>query len=362
MVMSNKVKVVVGMSGGVDSSVAAALLVEQGYQVVGIMLRLWSEPGKEGSNRCCTPDSMAQARRVSSLIGIPFYTFDVKELFRKTVVDNFLNGYKSGVTPNPCLACNRSIRWGFLLNRAGMVGADFIATGHYARLLRTDDNKIKLLEGIDRRKDQSYVLSVLSRDQLSRTVFPLGDLKKEEVRHLAHQFNLPIADRAESQDLCFLGGEDYRLFMQTHNSDIIQPGPIIDTEGNTLGKHDGLVYYTIGQRKGIRIASPYPLYVIEKRLIDNCLVVGPAKELGYRRLITSEVNWIDVRPEESIFRTQVKTRYKAAKAWATVDQTLGNGLSILFDEPQRDLTAGQLAVLYNHENCLGSGLITKTYK
>jgi tRNA-uridine 2-sulfurtransferase len=362
MVISNMPKVVVGMSGGVDSSVAAALLVEQGYQVIGVMLRLWSEPGREGRNRCCTPDSMAQARRVASLIGFPFYSIDAKELFRQKVVDMFINGYLRGLTPNPCLACNQIIRWGFLLDQARLMGADYLATGHYARLSILDNGAVQLLEGIDQNKDQSYVLSVLNQEQLSHTILPLGNYKKPEVRLLAHKYNLPVAERAESQDLCFLGGINYRLFMHAHVPEAMKPGLIVNHQGDILGKHEGLAYYTIGQRKGIRISAANPLYVIEKKLDENKLIVGPASELGFQRLKANRVNWIGDKPADSLIRAQVKTRYKAKKVWSTIKQQPDSGLLFEFDEPQRDLTPGQNAVIYQDDVCLGSGLIQEVFK
>ncbi len=252
-------KVVVAMSGGVDSSVAAALLKQQGYEVIGMMLRLWSEPGKEDSNRCCTPNSMMQARRVAAKLDIPFYVVDAKDVFRKTVVQYFLDGYAAGETPNPCLVCNRTIRWEFLLDRALALGAEHLATGHYARTRKTEDGRIRLLRSVDETKDQSYVLHVLTQDKLQRAFFPVGEYPKSEIRQIAESFGLPTASRADSQDLCFLAGEDYRNFLQRNAPHINQPGDIVTPQGKVLGKHCGLANYTIGQRKGLGIASPVPL-------------------------------------------------------------------------------------------------------
>ena len=211
---ADSIKVVVGLSGGVDSAVCAALLVEQGYQVIGMMLRLWSEPGKENSNRCCTPDAMAQARRVAAGLDIPFYVVDAKELFHSTVVLAFLEGYEQGITPNPCLACNRTIRWEFLLNHALALGAEYMATGHYARRREDGQGGFQLLRAIDPKKDQSYILHLLTQEKLARALFPVGEYAKSEVRQMAARFGLPTADMAESQDLCFLAGEDYRQFLK----------------------------------------------------------------------------------------------------------------------------------------------------
>jgi len=215
------------MSGGVDSSVAAALLKQQGYEVIGMMLRLWSEPGKEDSNRCCTPDSMAQARRVAAGLDIPFYVVDAKEVFRKTVVQYFLDGYARGATPNPCLLCNRQIRWTFLLDLALSFGADFMATGHYVRIQRDEFGGMKLLRAIDRSKDQSYVLHVLTQEKLQRALFPIGDYPKSEVRRMAEVFGLPSASRKDSQDLCFLAGDDYRNFLRRNAAEMLKAGEIV---------------------------------------------------------------------------------------------------------------------------------------
>jgi len=355
--MSKLPMVVVGMSGGVDSSVATALLVKQGYQVVGVMLQLWSEPGREGSNRCCTPDSMAQARRVAAGLGIPFYAIDVKDIFHKEVVEMFTAGYARGITPNPCLECNHNIRWGFLLDRARAMGAEYFATGHYARLRKLPDGKVQLLEGIDSNKDQSYVLSILNQEQLTHTILPLGDLNKPEVRQLARDFGLAVAERAESQDLCFLGGVNYRLFLHAHAPEVALPGLIVNRSGAVLGQHEGLAFYTTGQRKGLGICSAEPLYVIEKNLIENKLIVGTRSELGLSGLAARCANWVSEKPEENPFRAQVKIRYKAPKAWGTITSMPGDRFSVEFDQPLRDITPGQSAVMYQDEVCLGCGII-----
>ncbi|MDD2923141.1 MAG: tRNA 2-thiouridine(34) synthase MnmA, partial [Anaerolineales bacterium] len=230
----SKQKVVVAMSGGVDSSVAAALLKEQGYDVIGMMLRLWSEPGKEDSNRCCTPDAMAQARRVAGILDIPFYAVDAKDVFRETVVQYFLDGYARGETPNPCLMCNRQIRWSFLFDRALALGAEFMATGHYVRRMKDEGGRIKLFRAADHAKDQSYVLHVLNQDKLKRALFPVGDYPKPEIRAIAEKFGLPTASRKDSQDLCFLAGEDYRNFLQRNAPEILAHGNIVTQDGNVV--------------------------------------------------------------------------------------------------------------------------------
>ena len=355
--MNHAPTVVVAMSGGVDSSVAAALLVEQGCQVIGMMLRLWSEPGTESANRCCTPDSMALARRVAAKLNIPFYAVDVQERFHEVVVQSFIDGYVQGVTPNPCVLCNRQIRWGFLLERARAFGADFMATGHYARLDRPENGPVRLLRGVDPGKDQSYVLSVLDQQQLSATLFPIGGIPKPEVRELARKFDLPVATRADSQDLCFLASSDYRAFLSRNAPQAARPGPIINRAGQVVGEHQGLAFYTIGQRKGLGIASPEPLYVLGKDLRTNTLLVGKEAELGSSALTARSINWISGAPPEGPIRAQVKIRYKAAEAWATVTPIANDEARVEFDQPLRDITPGQRAVFYLGQECLGGGTI-----
>ena len=352
-----KQKVVVAMSGGVDSSVAAALLKQQGYDVIGMMLRLWSEPGKEESNRCCTPDAMAQARRVAGILDIPFYVIDAKEVFKETVVQYFLDGYARGETPNPCLMCNRQIRWTFLLNHALALGAEFMATGHYVRIQNGEDGKRILLRAVDHFKDQSYVLHVLKQDQLAHALFPVGEFPKPEIRRLAADFGLPTASRADSQDLCFLAGDDYRNFLQRNAPEILKPGEIVTTDGKSVGQHNGLANYTIGQRKGLNIASPVPLYVLTKHATRNILVVGTLDELGFTELTARDVNWVSGAAPSEPFRAEVKIRYSTKEVEALVSPMQGDQVSVKFDAPVRDVTAGQAAVFYQGEVMLGGGII-----
>ncbi|HTP00022.1 MAG TPA: tRNA 2-thiouridine(34) synthase MnmA [Anaerolineales bacterium] len=350
-------KVVVAMSGGVDSSVAAALLKSQGHDIIGMMLRLWSEDGREDTNRCCTPEAVSLARRVAAKLDIPFYVIDAKQVFRDTVVTYFLDGYARGETPNPCLVCNRQIRWTFLLEHALAFGADAMATGHYARLEKQAGGTIRLRRAIDAAKDQSYVLHVLDQQKLARAMFPVGEYSKPEVRRMAESFGLPTAQRHDSQDLCFLAGDDYRNFIQRHAPDILTPGPIRNTEGAVLGEHSGLANYTIGQRKGIVIASGEPLYVLGKDSTANTLLVGRREQLGSQELLADEMNWIG-DPPESPFRAAVKIRYTAKEAPAVVELLeVGRRARIRFDAPQRDITAGQAAVFYDGDIVLGGGVI-----
>jgi tRNA-specific 2-thiouridylase len=349
-------KVVVAMSGGVDSSVAAVLLKEHGYDVIGMMLRLWSEPGKEDSNRCCTPDSMAQARRVAAKLDIPFYVIDAKEVFHDTVVQYFLEGYARGETPNPCLVCNRQIRWTFLLDHALAFGADFMATGHYVRKLTTDKGH-QLLRAVDRNKDQSYVLHVLDQEKLAKALFPVGDYPKPEIRAIAEKHGLSTATRKDSQDLCFLAGGDYRNFLQRNAPEMLMPGEIVTSEGRSIGGHTGLANYTIGQRKGLGIASSMPLYVLGKDAGSNTLIVGTQEKLGSRELIARDVNWLSGEIPGEPFRADVKTRYTAKEAQALVTPLDGNQARVRFEAPQRDITAGQAAVFYRDDMLMGGGLI-----
>jgi tRNA-specific 2-thiouridylase len=355
-------KVVVAMSGGVDSSVAAALLQREGYEVVGMMMRLWSEPGREAFNRCCTPEAMGIARQVAGQLGIPFYAVNAQESFRDTVVEYFLEGYASGATPNPCLACNRHIRWEFLLERALALGAEYMATGHYVRLARETGQPERLFEAADKAKDQSYVLSVLRPDQLQHALFPLGELTKAEVRAIAAELKLPAAQSKESQDLCFLGGGDYRDFLARNAPQLGEPGPVLNRAGEQLGEHSGLMDYTIGQRKGLGIAAPEPLYVLEKDQARNALIVGTRAELGHTELIAAQMNWIQGTAPEAAFEAGVKIRYKTAKAPARVTPLDDGRIRVEFEEPQPSITPGQAAVVYQGEEVLGGGIIQAAAK
>ena len=350
-------KVVVAMSGGVDSSVAAALLKDQGYDVIGMMLRLWSEPGKEDSNRCCTPDSMAQARRVAAKLDIPFYVIDAKDVFRETVVEYFLDGYARGETPNPCLVCNRKIRWTFLLDHALALGAGYMATGHYARVKRDEQGASLLLRAVDRNKDQSYVLHVLDQDKLKYALFPVGDYQKSEIRAIADKHGLPTASRKDSQDLCFLAGEDYRQFLLRNRAELLEPGAIIRKDGKVIGQHTGLANYTIGQRKGLGVASPVAFYVLGKNVASNALIVGEQDELGSQVLTAHDVNWLSGQVPADAFRAEIKIRYTAKEAEGWVRPTGPNQVEVTFDAPVRDVTAGQAAVFYHGDFVIGGGII-----
>ncbi|GAB4574103.1 MAG: tRNA 2-thiouridine(34) synthase MnmA [Anaerolineae bacterium] len=355
-------RIVVAMSGGVDSSVAAALLVQQGYEVIGMMMRLWSEDNGQGEtcdthNRCCTPDQMRDARRIADMLGIPFYVLDTREVFRQKIVQYFIDEYATGRTPNPCLACNRHIRFTHLLNHARAMGAEYLATGHYARLRQSADGTVSLYKGVDDAKDQSYVLSVLTQEQIRHALFPVGEYTKHRVRELASEFGLPVAQKHDSQDLCFLADGDYRRFLRQYAPAAVVPGPIVNRQGQQLGDHTGLPNYTIGQRKGLGIAASEPLYVIAKDVTHNALIVGTRAELGQRTLTARNVNWIEGQPPGSPMRAEVKIRYKARPVPATLSPREDGHVLVTFDEPQRDIAPGQGAVFYDGERCLGGGTI-----
>lgn len=366
-------RVVVGMSGGVDSSVAAALLKEQGYDVVGIMLRLWSEPtgesGKEQrdtlENKCCSIESMGDARRVAARLDIPFYVVNVEQPFQEHIVDYFYDEYLAGRTPNPCLRCNRHIRFTLLLERALALGADYLSTGHYVRV---DDDPVtglrRIRRGISAEKDQSYVLHVLGQGQLRHALFPLGGYTKPEVRALAAERGLPVATKAESQEICFVANGDYRGFIQRYaESKALPPpqaGPILDESGRQVGEHQGLAYYTIGQRKGLGISGRRPLHVLCLDAKSNALIVGDAEHLERTVFTVGQTTYpsgiIPIAP----FEAQVKVRYRADPVPALIEPLPHGRAEVRLVQPQRAVTPGQAAVFYggtDGDEVLGGGLI-----
>ena len=380
--LMKKTRVVVAMSGGVDSSVAAALLVKQGYDVIGIMLRLWAEEGNDAlgqpnANRCCAPEAVADARAIAQQLDIPFYDIHAEAIFKQRVVDTWTHAYGEASTPNPCFNCNRSIRFGFLMQRALALGADYLATGHYARIddrrPTTDDDQTsghpssvvrRLLKGRDARKDQSYVLHVLGQKDLARAMFPCGEFVKDEVRQMAREFGLPTAERAESQDLCFLTQGDYRGFLVRNAPGVAQPGPIVNTQGEVLGQHDGLPFYTVGQRKGISIAarssSTEALYVLRLDAAKNALIVGTLSQLGQSKAFVPVMHYVSGETPAEPLRCAAKIRYKAKEAPGLLTPLPNGGARFEFDEPQRDVTPGQGLVCYLDDEVVGGGVMARS--
>jgi len=351
--------VVVALSGGVDSSTAAALLVQQGYRVSGVTMRLWVAPsaGQLADHHSGTMAAVEDARQVCAVLGIPFHVVDLEEEFRARVVDYFCDSYALGRTPNPCLICNRQIKFGALLRIAREWGADCLATGHYARI-RLRDGQYELLRGVDQRKDQSYVLYGLGQEELPRVLFPLGDYHKEQVRRIAADSSLPVAHRAESQDACFLARGDYRAFLARERPETIRPGPIVDLEGHMLGEHRGIAFYTVGQRQGMGLAAAHPLYVVKIDAGRNALFVGPKAALLSRELLAEEVHFVASHPPPQPVRVTAKIRYKAAEAEATVVPLPERKARVTFVDPQPAITPGQGVVFYQDDVVVGGGIIT----
>jgi len=347
------------MSGGVDSSVAAALCVGAGHRVLGVMLRLWAEEtAADGANRCCAPDALADAAAVAETLGIPFSVIDARERFKSEVVDRFTASSAVGDTPNPCLGCNRRVRFGFLLDRALALGADALVTGHYARLAPGADGDVRLLRGVDREKDQSYVLSRLDQDQLARARFPLGEMHKSDVRRMAEEIGLHVSGRSDSVDLCWTGDGGVSGFLARHlPPGAARPGPIVDTAGRQVGEHRGLPYYTLGQRRGLGLSQGRPVYVVGRSADLNELVVGPAAELDAVEVPTRDVHWISGVAPDSPIAVTAQVRYRAPAAPAEVVVGPGRTAVVRFAEPQLAPTPGQAVVFYDGDECLGGGII-----
>jgi tRNA-specific 2-thiouridylase len=353
-------RVIAAMSGGVDSSVAALLLAQEGYEVIGVTLRLWTVdrpeaiPGRRG---CCSVEDTDDARRVCQAIGARHYVINAEREFRTFVVDYFLREYGRGRTPHPCIACNDRIKFDFLLSRALSLDADFIATGHYARIVGGEDGGVRLLRASDPRKDQSYVLFGLGQEQLRRLLLPLGSHPKERVRELAREAGLPVADKPDSQEICFIPQGDYREFFRARAQPT--PGELVDTAGRVLGSHPGMEFFTVGQRRGLGVASAQPLYVLRLEPETGRVVVGPEEELFSCSLRAEGITWVSGTPPEGPLEATVKIRYKAAETPATLFPD-GDGVTVRFDEPQRAVTPGQAAVFYQGDEVLGGGFIQAT--
>ncbi len=350
-------RVVVAMSGGVDSSVAALLLARQGYEVIGVTLRLYAEERSDAaplSRGCCTLEDIDDARRVCAAIGARHYVINAEREFRSAVIDHFLAEYERGRTPHPCIACNDMIKFSFLLDRALAMDADAIATGHYARAKRDANWTVRLLKAVDPTKDQSYVLFGLRQDQLQRLLLPVGDYAKSELRDLARDAGLCVADKPDSQDICFIPAGDYRQFLNLHRE--ATPGEIVNVDGEVIGAHQGVDRYTVGQRRGIGIASDAPLYVVRLEPEARRVVVGPESALYAPGLVAEGVNWVKGTSPDGPVEATVKIRYKAAESPAIVEPT-ERGANVWFSDPQRAVTPGQAAVFYAGDELLGGGFI-----
>ncbi len=353
-------KIMVAMSGGVDSSLAAALLHEQGHEVVGVTMHLWDDEDERlAESLCCAAEMAESARRVCARLGIPYYVFNYQQEFRRHVIDYFVQAYTQGFTPNPCLECNREIKFRALLERARALGFDAVATGHYARIVPGPAGSYQLLRALDRDKDQSYMVYMLGQGDLARLRFPIGELTKPQVRAMAAARGLASAERAESQDICFVPGGDYRNLLREEAPEHLVPGPIVDLQGREIGRHQGLPLYTIGQRRGLGLGGGQPLYVVDLDVGRNALVVGPREAILRDRLAVDRVSMVDGGWPAEPFSCTVQVRAHADPAPAEVTPLAGGRLAVRLLAPLGAITPGQAAVLYAGERVIGGGRIVR---
>lgn len=352
-------KAIIAMSGGVDSSVAAYLMKERGYDCMGATMKLFhnEDIGISREHSCCSLDDVADARSVAYKLGMPYYVFNFSERFEKDVIDRFVAAYESGRTPNPCIDCNRYLKFDKLYLRAKELEYDYVVTGHYARIERDASGRYLLKKAKDKDKDQSYVLYAMSQEQLAHTLFPLGCMTKPEVRQIAEAQDFVNAHKHDSQDICFVQNGSYADFIEQYTGKRYPEGNFIDKEGHILGRHRGVIRYTVGQRKGLGISFQEPMYVCGVDPMDNTVTLGKESELYSRMLTAKDINLISCARLEQPIRLKAKVRYRQAEQWATVTQLDADTLQIEFDEPQRAVTKGQAVVLYDGDIVVGGGTI-----
>lgn len=351
-------KALISMSGGVDSSLAAKLMKDKGLDCIGCTMKLYhnEDAGIESSRTCCSLDDVEDARSVAYKLGMPFYVFNFTDAFRDTVIRKFIESYENGITPNPCIDCNRYMKFDKLYERAKTLGCDYIVTGHYARI-EEENGKFVLKKALDETKDQSYVLYFMTQDQLVHTMFPIGSMQKTEVRAIAKESGFVNADKPDSQDICFVPNGDYASVIELQTGKESAEGNFVDKQGNNLGRHKGVIHYTIGQRKGLGVSSTEPLYVCNICPKDGNVVLGSNDDLFSREADVSDFNWISGEVPGSEFRCKAKIRYRQPEQWVTVIPTGADTVHIVFDEPQRAITPGQAAVFYDGDTVLGGGTI-----